>query len=86
MIESRDAFGSTDMGNVSHLAPSIQPYVSIAAGALIHTEEFATAAGSEQGMRGMIDAARAMAMTAVDLLGDPVIMEKVRADFDRAKP
>jgi len=27
-----------------------------------------------------------MAMTAVDLLGDPVIMEKVRADFDRAKP
>ena len=85
LIESRDAFGSTDMGNVSHLAPSIQPYVSIAAGALIHTREFAAAAASEQGIQGMLDAAKAMAMTAVDLLVSPAIMDKVRQDFDRGR-
>ena len=85
LIESRDAFGSTDMGNVSHLAPSIQPYVSIASGALIHTQEFADAAASDLGILGMLDAAKAMAMTAVDLLASPAIMDKVRQDFDRGR-
>jgi amidohydrolase len=85
LIESRDAFGSTDMGNVSHLAPSIQPYVAIASGALIHTREFADAAASDVGIQGMLDAAKAMAMTAVDLLASPAIMDKVRQDFDRGK-
>jgi amidohydrolase len=85
LTESRDAFGSTDMGNVSQLVPSIQPYVAIAAGALIHSQEFAVAARSEEGIRGMLDAARAMALTAVDLLADPAKMDEVRGDFQRAK-
>ena len=84
LVENRDSFGSTDMGNVSHLAPTIQPYVSVGAGALIHSHEFAEAAGSESGMIGMLDAAKGMAMTAVDLLFDPTIMEKVKEDFHRA--
>jgi len=85
LTESRDAFGSTDMGNVSHLVPSIQPYVGIAHSTPIHTPEFALAAASDEGMRGMIDAAKAMAWTAVDLLGDPDIMNMVREDFIRKK-
>ncbi len=85
LAETRDAFGSTDMGNVSHLVPSIQPYVAIAGGALIHSLEFAAAARSEEGMRGMLDAAKAMALTAVDLLADPVTMGEVRDDFNRGK-
>lgn len=85
LIEGRDSFGSTDMGNVSHLTPTIQPYVSIAAGALIHSPEFAAAAASESGKLGMLDAARGMAMTAVDLLADPAIMKKVKEDYDRGK-
>jgi amidohydrolase len=83
LTEHRDAFGSTDMGNVSHLVPTIQPYVAIAGGALIHSLEFAAAACSEEGMRGMLDAARAMALTAVDLLADPAVMGEVRDDFTR---
>ncbi len=84
LVENRDSFGSTDMGNVSHLAPTIQPYVAVGSGALIHSYEFAEAARSEQGMNGMLDAAKGMAMTAVDLLSDPTIMEKVKEDFSRA--
>ena len=85
LIESRDAFGSTDMGNVSHIVPSIQPYVSIAMGVPIHTHEFAAAAASEEGMRGMLDAAKAMAMTAIDLMAEPETMEKAREDFERGR-
>ena len=85
LIESRDAFGSTDMGNVSHVVPSIQPYVSIAMGVPIHTHEFAAAAASEEGMRGMLDAAKAMAMTAIDLMAEPETMEKAREDFERGR-
>jgi amidohydrolase len=85
LTETRDAFGSTDMGNVSHLVPSIQPYVGIARGVLIHSPEFAAAAASEDGIHGMLDAAKAMAATTVDLLADPVIMNKVREDFNRGK-
>jgi amidohydrolase len=83
IIERSEASGSTDMGNVSHLAPTIQPYVSISAGALIHSPEFAAAARSEAGIQGMLDAAKGMALTAVDLLADPATMSKVRREFEQ---
>jgi len=82
ILERPEALGSTDMGNVSHLAPAIQPYVSISAGALIHSPEFAAAARSEAGMQGMLDAAKGMALTAIDLLADPAIMSSVRREFE----
>lgn len=85
LTESLDAFGSTDMGNVSHLTPTIQPYVAIGKGALIHTREFAAASASEDGIKGMLDAAKAMAMTAVDLLADRAIIDEVKANFDQGK-
>ena len=85
LLEGGEAFGSTDMGNVSHIVPTIQPYVAIGKGASIHTREFAEASASEDGIKGMLDAAKAMAMTAVDLLADRDIIDKVRADFDPEK-
>lgn len=37
--------GSTDMGNVSHVLPSIHPFYSVGSGVLNHTKEFTTIAG-----------------------------------------
>ncbi|MFC1978500.1 M20 family metallopeptidase [Chloroflexota bacterium] len=75
-------FGSTDMGNVSTVLPAIHPSVSIAPmDVLTHTPEFATAAASECGHQGVIDAAKAMAMTATDLLLDSVAMDRVKREF-----
>jgi len=77
---------STDMGNVSRLVPGIHPMVSIApAEVLIHSPQFKQAAVSEAGMKGLLDAAGAMAMTVVDLLAAPELMEKAREEFRRAK-
>ena len=47
--------------------------------------EFAQAAGSPAGREGLIVAAKAMAMTAVDLLAVPENVEQVRAAFEEWK-
>ncbi len=80
--DPRRGFGSTDMGNVSQVVPSIHPFVAIAPReVLVHSEEFASAAGSESGHQGMLDGAKAMALTALDLLADSRLLEKVKEDF-----
>jgi amidohydrolase len=77
---------STDVGNVSQLVPAIQPLVAIApANIMIHTPQFARAAATEGALRSLLDAAKAMAMTAVDLLSRPETMEKVKAEFLKSK-
>lgn len=74
-------FGSTDMGNVSQVVPSIHPSIAIAPPEVtIHTPEFVAAAGSEVGHEGLIDAAKAMAMTVVDIL-QPGVLEEIRKEF-----
>jgi len=74
--------GSTDMGNVSHRVPSIHPMLSVApAGVIIHNAEFATWAQSPQGDKGVIDGAKAMAQTALDLMLDPSLLQNAKKDF-----
>ncbi|MBE9502194.1 MAG: M20 family metallopeptidase [Dehalococcoidia bacterium] len=76
------AFGSTDMGNVSVVVPSIHPMVAIApVEVLAHSPEFCSAAASETGHRGLIDGAKALAMTVVDLIAEPEAMNRVREEF-----
>ena len=59
--------GSTDMGNVSHLVPSIHPMLAVAPhGVSIHTPEFTEYAGGPAGDRAVLDGAAAMALTVVE--------------------
>ncbi|MEE6281258.1 amidohydrolase [Georgenia sunbinii] len=56
--------GSTDMGNVSRVIPSIHPWVSIpTTTASIHTAEFAAAAIEPAALEVMLDAGTALALT-----------------------
>ncbi len=74
--------GSTDVGNVSQVVPTIQPMLQICPREVnAHMAAFAEAATSEAGHRGMLLAAKAMAMTAVDLLTNPTAVERVAAEF-----
>jgi len=78
--------GSTDAGNVSRIMPTIHPLVAIAGDdVLIHTPEFAKVTGSEEGFQKMMDAAKAMAMTVVDLLADPAVLESAREEFRQSR-
>ena len=72
--------GSTDMGNISHLVPSIHPIIKVSPPDVsIHTEAFERWAGSPEGDRAVIDGAKAMALTIVDLWLDPDLVTAARA-------
>ncbi|MBI4187894.1 MAG: M20 family metallopeptidase, partial [Chloroflexi bacterium] len=59
--QSGSGRGSTDMGNVSQVVPAIHPSVAIAAkGVAGHSPEMAKAACSEAGIKGMLDAGKAL--------------------------
>lgn len=74
--------GSTDVGNVSQVVPTIQPTIQICPPEVTyHMAAFAEAAISDAGHRAMFAAAKAMAMTAVDLLTDADAMAGVKAEF-----
>ncbi len=65
IIEGVDMVGSTDMGDISQVLPSIQPCMGGFTGNL-HSKEFAPTDTEA----AYIEAAKAMAMTVVDLLWD----------------
>ena len=72
MIRGKDlpagAAGSTDMGNVSQMVPSIHPMLSIdSLPAVNHQPEFAIHTISEAGNQAIRDGALAMAGTIIDL-------------------
>jgi amidohydrolase len=78
--------GSTDVGNVSQLIPTIHPTVSVAPESVAtHSPDFTRAAASSGAFDNMLAAAKAMAMTAVDLLAGPETLAKVRAEFKKSK-
>lgn len=76
------AFGSSDVGNVSQLVPTIHPEVAIAPRSVsLHSAEFRAAAVSAEGNRGLLDGAKAMGMTAVDLLADTKLVNRIKKEF-----
>ena len=77
--------GSTDMGDVSHVVPSIHPMLGIVdeGTTTIHQREFATAAASDRGVATAIVAAKAMARTAAQIFADADLRERIRAEFAR---
>jgi metal-dependent amidase/aminoacylase/carboxypeptidase family protein len=81
--DDRIGAGSTDMGDVSHIAPSIHPYLGICppGETFCHQHAFAARAVSDQGMAAMLAAAKAMAATAWDVLADDALLREARAAF-----
>jgi amidohydrolase len=74
--------GSTDMGNVSYLAPSIHPMIQVAPrGVPIHTARFTDFAGGEEGDRAVIDGAKVLALTALDVWADGALRARIATEF-----
>lgn len=75
--------GSTDMGDVSHVVPSIHPWIAICDRdeTTCHQRAFAACAASERGQESMIAAAKAMALTAADLITDSALLDGVKREF-----
>jgi amidohydrolase len=76
--------GSTDMGDVSHAVPSIHAWIAICkpGETTCHQRAFAERAASAEGQDAMLMAAKAMALTAADLLLEPELLAAARQEFE----
>ena len=81
----RESIGSTDVGNVSHVIPVIHPMIRISEKPLAgHSVEKREACRSELGLRSIALGAKALALTALDLIGQPELLARIKADHAAA--
>jgi amidohydrolase len=77
--------GSTDMGDVSHLVPAIHPFLMVSpAGVVPHSHAFSAWAAGPAADRAVLDGAKAMAMTALDVWLRPRLRAAMRSAFAEA--
>ncbi|MCX8013912.1 MAG: hypothetical protein N3A02_06440, partial [Rectinema sp.] len=77
---------STDFGTVSYNIPSITVSIKSAPeGTPGHSQEFADATISELGKSALVTAAKVQASLALDLLTNPALLEKVKAEHAELK-
>ena len=90
VFEARDdeRVGSTDMGNVMQVLPAIHPYIAISPEPIPgHSIAFREAVLTQEAHDAALAAAKALALTAIDVLADPDVLRRARAEFEdrRAK-
>lgn len=80
------SIGSTDFGNVSHLIPGIHFYVKTHESDIPwHSTGIRDGSTAELAHDGMIAAAKILAMSAIDIMADPKLMEDIRRDFSQTE-
>ncbi len=75
-----DAIGSSDITHVSRVVPTIHPNFPIGTDLQLHTREFAAATTRPRGEEGLLEAARALALTVLDLARSPELRAAVAAE------
>jgi aminobenzoyl-glutamate utilization protein B len=77
---------STDYADVSWNVPAVSMTgATFAPGVPAHSWQATACAGSTIGVKGMMVAAKSMALTTVDLFTDPTHIQKARAEFDQKR-
>ncbi len=77
--------GSTDFGNVTRVVPACELDIHLGNGVAPHTREFSYASNSEDGYRVMMLAAKVLAMSTIDLLQSPGLLEKAKEEFRKGQ-
>ncbi len=81
-----DAGGSTDVGDVSWVVPNSGfSTATWAPGTPAHSWQAVAAGGMSIGHKGMVNAAKTMALTVYDLLTTPALVASARAEFERRR-
>ena len=84
VFDARDdeRVGSTDMGNVMQLLPGIHPYIAISDQTIPgHSTAFRDHAATPEALDRALVAAKALALTAIDVLSDPELLKDAQAEF-----
>lgn len=74
----------TDMSNVSHRVPTLHPLIAISPpSVMIHDAEFTKWARSDRADVAIVEGAKALALTAIDIMTDPVFLNQVTEEFSK---
>jgi aminobenzoyl-glutamate utilization protein B len=85
-IEMDAGGGSTDVGDVSYAVPTVGLRAATwVPGTPAHSWQAVACGGTEIGAKGMMVAAKTMALTAIDLFTNAVYIEKAKEEFIKAK-
>jgi aminobenzoyl-glutamate utilization protein B len=85
-IGARMSFGSTDVGDVSWTVPTIGFRTATwVPGTPGHSWQAVAAGGMSIGLKGMENASKVLALTAVDLLSRPELITAAREEFERRR-
>lgn len=82
-VVNENAFGSTDVGDVQHIAPGV--FFTTATsniGAAGHSWQNTACAGNSIGIKGMLYGAKVMAVAGIKALEDSSIIEEAKKEFD----
>ena len=84
VVQIRDnCYGSTDVGDVQHIAPGIAfDGACWNMGAPGHHWQVTACAGHSIGLKGMIYAAKAMALFGLKVMSDPELLAQAKKEFD----
>lgn len=74
--------GSSDITHISRVVPTIHPNFPIGRDLRLHTRPFAEATTTPEGEAGMLEAARALAWTVLELAQDADLRDRIRAEFE----
>ena len=78
--------GSTDVGDVSYTLPTVGLRAATwVPGTPAHSWQAVAAGGTEIGTKGMLVASKTMALTAIDLMSNPVLLAKAIEEFTKSK-
>jgi aminobenzoyl-glutamate utilization protein B len=78
--------GSTDVGDVSYAVPTVGMRAATwVAGTPAHSWQATACGGTEIGAKGMMVAAKTMALTAIDLFTTPSLIDKAKEEFIKDK-
>ncbi|GAB3972535.1 M20 family metallopeptidase [Spirosoma terrae] len=78
--------GSTDVGDVSWAVPTVGLSTATwVPGSSAHSWQSTAASGMSIGQKGMIVAAKTLAMTALDLYKTPALIEKARVEWNQKR-
>jgi aminobenzoyl-glutamate utilization protein B len=85
-VSSGVGTASTDMGDVSWRVPTVQMTAATwVPGTPAHSWQAVASGGMSIGTKGMLVAAKTMALTAIDLMTNPEHIARARDEFDKAR-
>lgn len=75
--------GSTDFSDVTHVVPGIHPLIGMGVeGVPGHSKALADLTLTEKGDKNLEIGIKSMAMAAVELMTNPVLVNKIKEEFE----